>query len=184
MKTHMIFGKINTSEHKRGFTLIELIVVIAIIGLLASVVMSALGISRTRAEIAKMLTDYKSVANGLELYRQAHAGQYPTPVANPAHIRDLIENNGILSEYIKQTPSTSSNITADGTVLYYLNDTDLSQSRYWCGETDTPQDYIIYFNNPTSAATDSGFFQTISSGIPGDSLNTMDNALCIPVNQK
>ncbi len=77
----------HTNTSKKGFTLIELIVVIAIIGLLASVVMTSLSVSRARAEIAKMLTDYKSAANALELYRQSNGGQYPGPPDTPVDFR-------------------------------------------------------------------------------------------------
>lgn len=163
--------------------MIELIVVIAIIGLLASVVMTSLSVSRTRAEVARVLTDYKSVANAFELYRQSHAGSYPGNMNDPVDIQDLVGSGGPLSEYMKQVPSVSTAVTSSGSVLYWLNDSDQSQPQYWCGDTGSRQDYVLYFS-PTQAATDSGYFKAVSSGIPGGSTSVVAGVLCIPVNQK
>ncbi len=169
----------------KGFTLIELIVVIAIIGLLASVVVTALGVSRSRAEVAKMLTDYKSVSNALELYRQSHGGTYPEAGEGPMEIQDLIENDGPLSEYIKQSPSVSPAVAVGSRVLYDLNSRDSNDARLWCGNTSSNQDYVIHFV-PTNAAIDSGLFDVVSYGVVGRSIIQYDesDALCIMVDQK
>lgn len=54
--------------NKRGFTLIELIVVIAIIGLLSTLAVVALGSARVKARDAKRLSDLKQLQTALELY--------------------------------------------------------------------------------------------------------------------
>lgn len=169
-----------TTNNKKGFTLIELIVVIAIIGLLASIVMTALGVSRARGEIAKTLGDYKSVANALELYRQSHGGQYPGTEGSAVNLTTLIDNNGVLSEYMKQSPGESPLVVGGtGHMYYYLNTVGLTSPRYWCGDTESDQDYVIYFT-PTAQATASGLFQTLYS----DPSTAVSNTVCISVNQK
>ena len=45
--------------------------------------MTSLGVSRAQAEIAKVLTDYKSLANSLELYRQSNEVPHPDDPASP-----------------------------------------------------------------------------------------------------
>ena len=53
---------------KQGFTLIEILIVVAIIGLLASVVLVGLGSFRTRGRDARRINDLREVQNGLEIY--------------------------------------------------------------------------------------------------------------------
>lgn len=62
--------------NKKGFTLIEVLVVVSIIGLLASVVLVGLGGFRSRGRDARRVTDLKSLQNGLELY-YARTNAYP-----------------------------------------------------------------------------------------------------------
>ncbi|MCF7865636.1 MAG: prepilin-type N-terminal cleavage/methylation domain-containing protein [Candidatus Pacebacteria bacterium] len=180
-----IFNKLYKTKHKiktdtKGFTLIELIVVIAIIGLLSSIVITALGVSRTRGEIARILGDYRSVSNALELYRQSHSGQYPGTPEAATNISTLINSDGPLSGYIKQSPSESPSVIGGiGHVYYYLNSTGVSSLRLWCGDTNSNQDYVIYFT-PTTQASDSGLFQTLYSDVD----TPVGSSVCISVNQK
>lgn len=63
-----------------GFTLIEVLIVVFIIGLLASVVLVGLGAFRQRGRDARRITDLRSVQNALELYYSKN-GIYP-PTSN------------------------------------------------------------------------------------------------------
>ena len=60
----------------KGFTLIELIVVIAIIGLVSSIVTSQLGESKKQARDAQRMSDLRQIKNALELFYLDH-GYYP-----------------------------------------------------------------------------------------------------------
>lgn len=59
-----------------GFTLIEILIVISIIGLLASVVLVGLGGFRSRGRDTRRITDLTSLQNGLEVY-YARNNNYP-----------------------------------------------------------------------------------------------------------
>src|SRR3989344_4290686 len=65
------------SSSVRGFTLIELMVVITIIGLLASSVLVALGNARAKARDARRTADIRQVMTALELYANDHTDGYP-----------------------------------------------------------------------------------------------------------
>jgi len=65
-------------KQKKGFTIIELLVVVAIIALLASVVLVSLGTVRTKAKDAKVSSEFHSIQLALESYNANHGG-YPNP---------------------------------------------------------------------------------------------------------
>ncbi|PIR88840.1 MAG: hypothetical protein COU09_00225 [Candidatus Harrisonbacteria bacterium CG10_big_fil_rev_8_21_14_0_10_44_23] len=60
----------------KGFTLIEVLIVVGIIGLLASVILVGLNASRSKARDARRVTDLRQVQQGLELY-YVKEGEYP-----------------------------------------------------------------------------------------------------------
>lgn len=70
----MIFTK--RLRNHRGFTLIEVLIVVAIISILASVVLIGLGPTRRLGRDARRISDLRQVQNGLELYFN-RCGYYP-----------------------------------------------------------------------------------------------------------
>jgi prepilin-type N-terminal cleavage/methylation domain-containing protein len=65
---------------KSGFTLIELMVVIAIVSVLSSIVMSSLNQARIGARDARRRLDLRQIANALELH-YSNFGSYTQPEA-------------------------------------------------------------------------------------------------------
>lgn len=78
IKRRITFGTTSGDRRKNGFTLLELLVVLAILGLLAAIVgpqvIKYLGSSKTQTASVQV----KNIAAGLELFR-LDAGRYPTP---------------------------------------------------------------------------------------------------------
>jgi type II secretion system protein G len=86
---------------QKGFTLIEILVVIAIIGILAMIVFVNLTNSRAKARDARRVADMHTIQNALELYFN-DCGQYPATWS-------LTENTGCtapttLSTYLGVLP--------------------------------------------------------------------------------
>lgn len=67
------------TQQDSGFTIIELLLVIVLIGVLAGIVMLSLGDQTGKARDAKRKSDVKAVQNALQLYYN-HFGNFPNNV--------------------------------------------------------------------------------------------------------
>ena len=93
----------------KGFTLIEMLVVIAVIGLLAALILVGLSSFRTRGRDTRRIADVKEVQNGLELYYMKN-GSYPTvgegdAAAHWGRLRDALTGAGLGINDIPQDPT-------------------------------------------------------------------------------
>ncbi len=90
---------------KKAFTLVELLVVVAIIAILATSIMVGLGRSRVRARDIRRINDIKSVQAALEVY-YAKNNQYPA-AADWATLRTVLNTAGVTSQ-LPNDPLTGS----------------------------------------------------------------------------
>jgi general secretion pathway protein G len=97
-------------RQESGFTLIELLIVIVILGVLAGVVVFAVGAFNDRGEKAACKADVKAVEVGVEAYR-ANRGTYPANVG-------VLQTDG----YLRATPNTDPALapTGPGAGSYYI----------------------------------------------------------------
>lgn len=69
--------KINTQQRQKGFTMIELMVVLVILGILATFVVPQVFSQRDQADRQKAISDLTALENAMEMYRLDN-GVYPT----------------------------------------------------------------------------------------------------------
>jgi len=84
-----------------GFTLIELMVVISIIGLLASIVLAALGGATARTRDGVRLESLVTFRNALNLYAAAHNDAFPSGVFTSSQV-----NTGLAGDWSPATESS------------------------------------------------------------------------------
>src|SRR5262247_2476599 len=68
-------------RNQRGFTLIELMIVVAIIGILTAIAFPLYANIQARARLAKAQADARSLASAIVVY-SAHTGQLPATLTN------------------------------------------------------------------------------------------------------
>ncbi|MCB2157027.1 type II secretion system protein GspG [bacterium] len=83
---------------RNAFTLIELLIVVAIIAILAAIAVPNFLEAQTRSKVSRSLADMRSIVTGLESYRVDN-NSYPEGTDNPAKqpqdIRDFIAAHGL-----------------------------------------------------------------------------------------
>jgi prepilin-type N-terminal cleavage/methylation domain-containing protein len=103
---------------RKGFTLIEILIVVAIIALLASTVLIGLGTVTQKGRDARRISDLKSIQVGLELYF-TKTGSYPPTPANWSDLQATLKGAAIGVSTVPNDPRATATYlyaaSADGT---------------------------------------------------------------------
>jgi len=89
----------NKAGYTKGFTLVELLVVFAIIGILSSIVLVSLVSSRVKERDAKRLADMRQIVVGLDFYLDVYKAYPPvtgvTAAARWQELKECLEGDGV-----------------------------------------------------------------------------------------
>lgn len=101
-------------KKKTGFTLLELLIVIAIIGILASLATVSYASAQKKARDSQRQSDLKAIQNALEQYYADNQGSYPTSCAAIGEATDEV-GDLYLPMGLPTDPKTDTAYTNTGT---------------------------------------------------------------------
>ena len=83
--------KLERRQRPWGFTLIELMIVIAIIAILAAILVPNFLRARARSELTVCTSNLKNIASGIEMYSTDNSGRYPSSLSlvAPRYIKKI-----------------------------------------------------------------------------------------------
>jgi len=104
---------------KKGFTLVEILIVVVILGILAAIVIPQFTEASTEAKTSSLVTDLQSLRSQIELYKVQHNDNLPgvangTHVATAGFVNSLILKTDIFGAQYALTDTVS----ATGDALY------------------------------------------------------------------
>lgn len=172
----------NTAKNlpiKSGFTLVEIIVVISIISLIATIGISSYSVLNRNARDARRKADLEQVRSALELYK-SNNGAYPTTggawygtcTAGWATVTSDYVPNIVADGYIQKLPQDPRNgqsfapcsSGADVCYTYKSDGTDYKLISH-CGAEVAPNSNDPYYDPANSGSRSGHSFQVSSSNI-------------------
>ena len=143
-------GRVYNLQRRRGFTLVELLVVISVIGILATLVTANYLSSQRSARDARRRSDINAFRSALELYANDFAGMYPLSLGDqPVDQRPCGGADPLVPTYMGICPNDPR-----------LN-IDPAQDNYMYNSNST--DYCIWAD-----LEDGDFFEVCSNGSSGE----------------
>ncbi|MBC7982067.1 prepilin-type N-terminal cleavage/methylation domain-containing protein [Candidatus Parcubacteria bacterium] len=175
----------------KGFTLIELMVVISIISLLSSVVLASIKTAKEKADNAKIVSEMKSLQTALELYR-AKIGIYPQVNVDEDEstgqggfnnfVKTSLVDNKLISKVIqsKGYPDNCYNNTdcygTGNTFIYFTTFLNTGNpNRYYMCDGQKTQNYVLGYITPEKLNLPKFTYyngSVLSTGFRGAPINT------------
>ena len=127
--------KSNFQHQARAFTLIELLIVVAIIAILAAIAVPNFLAAQTRSKVAKTQSDFRTLATGLESYRIDH-NEYPINTYSNVHYREgggggVLDPWGLNPEDHRRGRTVNATLWRLTTPVAYLASIDGYRPPFW-----------------------------------------------------
>lgn len=102
---------------KSGFTLVEILIVVVILGILAAIVIPQFTEASTEAKTSSLMSDLQTVRSQIELYKVQHNDLQPNPEADgtwprmtsKTTIAGVVDAAGSYGPYLQQIPKNPFN---------------------------------------------------------------------------
>ena len=107
-------------KNKQGFTLIELMTVVAIIGILAGIVLVSFPAAQDRAQDGRVMNAMDQLRTKMEICKGNNGGDYQAASTCASSLVTEINNNAAAS------------LTNNNTATDYCIDVQLNSGNYWC----------------------------------------------------
>jgi general secretion pathway protein G len=140
----------NLSIRRRGFSLIELVIVIVIIGIIGAIAVPRMSRAATGAADSSLTADLNVLRTAIDLYQAEHGGSYPSFANFVTQLTTFTDDQGntnaardttyIFGPYIREIPAikvgpakgsnTVSNTAEDGSAWFYNESTGEIRANY------------------------------------------------------
>ena len=151
--------------NRRGFTIVELLIVIVVIAILAAITIVAYNGLQGRARDAQRHEDIKTIAKALELY-YADNGRYPSSDCSPNCPANKKINYAwsttaddswsllkaqLVPKYISALPQDPQASVANNAGIYLGSNYDYISGTGWCNSPSGKQDYLLAYDVENTA---------------------------------
>ena len=120
------------SKARQGFTLVEILIVVVILGILAAIVIPQFTSASEDARASSLVSQLQTIRSQLELYQIQHNGEYPADLATDWDEMTIADAQG-RGPYLQQTPRNPFGPDGDGSVtaVQSLADLDAHNATDW-----------------------------------------------------
>ena len=153
----MTLSNIKKMKDERGFTIVELLIVIVVIGILAAIVIVAYNGVQNKAKTTKAQTNASAVQKVAEAYN-ADNSVYPGTIANFAAASSVKLPTGVSVVSAAATPFGLTSANGSTSVSYQYKGASATTAtggrvQYWDFSTGTVSTSVIYVGDAASGDT-------------------------------